>query len=275
MGKFYDCVPEELVPWIKRQEMFFVATAPLSGSGHVNLSPKGLRGTLHIVDKTRVWYEDLSGSGVETISHLRENGRITIMFCAFEGAARIVRLFGTGKRLSGSRAAIVMDVHKANSSCGYAVPLYTFKQDRSTLLKWSDKMEKLDEKFAEDKGYATGPIEELPVSPDDEANTRIYPERSMKWWWAKTNLRSIDGLPGLHTAHVADAIPKATVHLRGAGEPPSDGTVIVLGNRIPKETMRALLVPASREEVVRLVLAVTLGVLVVAVYVQVVVVPAC
>ncbi|TFK82479.1 hypothetical protein K466DRAFT_500243 [Polyporus arcularius HHB13444] len=263
MGKFYDCVPEELVPWIKRQQMFFVATAPLSASGHVNLSPKGLRGTLHIVDKTRVWYEDLSGSGVETISHLRENGRITIIFCAFEGAARIVRLFGIGKvfefgtpeyfelippeqRLSGSRAAIVVDVHKANSSCGYAVPLYTFKQDRSTLLKWSDKI------------------------LGDDTNTRVYPERSMKWWWAKTNLHSIDGLPGLHSAHITDAVPRATVHLEGAGEPPSDGTVVVLGNRIPKETMRALLVPASREEVVRLVLAVTLGVTVAAVYVQVV-----
>ena len=64
MVKWWDCVPQELVPWIKKQEMFFVATAPLSGSGHVNLSPKGLRGTLHVVDKTRVWYEDLSGSGM-------------------------------------------------------------------------------------------------------------------------------------------------------------------------------------------------------------------
>ncbi len=150
------------------------------------------------------------------------------------------------------------------------MPLYTFKQDRSTLLKWSDKMEKLDEKFAEDEGSTDGPTEELPVRLGDETNTRVYPERSMKWWWAKTNLHSIDGLPGLHSAHITDAVPRATVHLEGAGEPPSDGTVVVLGNRIPKETMRALLVPASREEVVRLVLAVTLGVTVAAVYVQVV-----
>jgi len=114
MGAFYDEIPSFLVPWINAQKIFWVATAPLSEDGHVNVSPKGFENTMHVVLKevdtdgekkatsNAVWYEDLTGSGVETISHLRENGRITIMFTAFEGPPRIVRLFGTGTVVSPS-----------------------------------------------------------------------------------------------------------------------------------------------------------------------------
>jgi len=117
MVQFYDEIPAFIIPWIQQQKMFWVATAPLSQSGHVNLSPKGFGGTFHIMDQKSVWYEDMSGSGefiqalavlfcpsnvdilqgIETVSHVRENGRLTIMFCAFEGPPRIVRLFGTGQ----------------------------------------------------------------------------------------------------------------------------------------------------------------------------------
>ncbi len=113
MGKFYDEIPGYAMAMIKKQHMFWVATAPLSADGHVNVSSKGVEGTFHIIDSHTVWYEDLSGSGepthlpfpteplslssgVETISHLRENGRITILFNAFEGPPSIVRLFGRG-----------------------------------------------------------------------------------------------------------------------------------------------------------------------------------
>lgn len=116
MGQFYTEIPSFLIPWIKQQKMFWVATAPLSETGHVNVSPKGFNGTFHIVDQNKVWYEDMSGSGMttfscanlyirahligslgaETVAHLRENKRITVMFNAFEGPPRIVRLFGTG-----------------------------------------------------------------------------------------------------------------------------------------------------------------------------------
>ena len=132
-------------------------------------------------------------------------------------------------------------------------------------------MEKLDESFAHDQDTSAGPTEELPVSFEDATRKQVYPQRSMKWWWAKMNLRSMDGLLGLHTAHITQVVPvpKASVHPVGALEPPSDGTVVVLGNRVPRETMRALLVPASREEMVRLVLAVTFGVMLAAMYVQV------
>ena len=136
MGKFYDTIPQELTPWILKQEIFWVATAPLSPEAHVNVSPKGVRDSFHVLSPTRVWYQDLSGSGVETISHLRENGRITLMFSAFDGPPRIVRLFGVGSvhefgtpeyeelippenRRPGSRAAIVIDVHKVGSVSGF------------------------------------------------------------------------------------------------------------------------------------------------------------
>lgn len=116
MGKFFDEIPEFLVSWIQKQQVFYVASAPLDANGHVNVSTKGCDGAFHIVNARKVWYEDLTGSGmpsiavayrlilstvlgVETISHLRENGRITILFNAFEGPPRIVRLFGKGNHV--------------------------------------------------------------------------------------------------------------------------------------------------------------------------------
>jgi hypothetical protein len=99
MGKYYDSIPSFLNTWLTNQKIFWVATAPLSESGLVSVSPKGVEGTFHIVNENRVWYEDLTGSGVETVSHVRENGRITILFNAFEGPPRIVRLYGRGRVL--------------------------------------------------------------------------------------------------------------------------------------------------------------------------------
>src|SRR5207302_1320069 len=96
MGKVHDGISAELQAFLERQAMFFVATAPLAADGRVNVSPKGLEGTFAVLDSERVAYLDLTGSGIETIAHLRDNGRITLMFCAFDGPARIVRLSGTG-----------------------------------------------------------------------------------------------------------------------------------------------------------------------------------
>ena len=114
MAKYWECLQPNLIAWIIAQKLFWVATSPLSPDGHVNVSPKGVAGTFHVIDERRVWYEDLTGSGtnirlistseahgdtisgIETISHIRENGRITIMFNAFDGAPQIVRLFGKG-----------------------------------------------------------------------------------------------------------------------------------------------------------------------------------
>lgn len=182
MGVFYETIPDTLREWILQQNVFWVATAPLSGAGHVNVSPKGYslrplrsleRHSLMIscsgkyfgvLDEKTFWYHDLTGSGNETLAHLHEpgNSRITIMFNAFEGAPKIVRLWGKGRALEtgtppfekfieeqhvetlpGTRSIIIVDIHQVGSSCGFSVPFYEFKDFRPTL---NDHFEKLTNK---------------------------------------------------------------------------------------------------------------------------------
>jgi hypothetical protein len=147
MGRQYDSLTEAVGEWIARQPMFFVATAPLAADGHVNVSPKGLAGTFVVLGEHRVAYLDLTGSGIETVAHVRENGRITLMFCAFDGPARIVRLSGRGgvvtcdeptfadlaapfPTLPGARAVITVDVDRVADSCGYGVPRRSLLEQR-------------------------------------------------------------------------------------------------------------------------------------------------
>lgn len=151
MGKVHDGIGPELRAFLERQPMFFVATAPLSREGHVNVSPKGLAGTFTILDPHHVAYLDLTGSGIETVAHVRENERITLMFCAFDGPARVVRLSGRGSvvtcdeqgyaelaerfpALPGARAVISVDVDRVADSCGYGVPRMTVVEQRDRLL---------------------------------------------------------------------------------------------------------------------------------------------
>lgn len=152
MAKAYETITEPMRRLIDSAVVFFVATAP-STAGHVNLSPKGYD-TFTILDDRRVAYLDLTGSGAETIAHLQENGRITVMFCAFDGAPNIVRLYGTGTviypddarfpelaaqwpPMAGTRAIIVVDVERTSSSCGYAVPRMDLVEDRDDLAAWA------------------------------------------------------------------------------------------------------------------------------------------
>ena len=154
MAKVHDGISAELQAFLERQPMFFVATAPLAGDGHVNVSPKGLDGTFAVLDARRVAYLDLTGSGIETIAHLRENGRISLMFCAFDGPARIVRLAGRGEVVTcdepgfaeravrfpphpGARAVIEVELDRVSDSCGYGVPHMTFVEQRRRLLEWA------------------------------------------------------------------------------------------------------------------------------------------
>lgn len=150
--KLHDSITDDLKQWIERQRVFFVASAPLSDRGRVNLSPKGYD-ALRIVDDKTLCYMDMSGSGNETSAHVQENGRITIMFCAFEGGPRILRLYGQGEvllpdnpkwetyistyfkddRLPGTRQIIVNHVDRIQTSCGYGVPFMDFKENRETL----------------------------------------------------------------------------------------------------------------------------------------------
>ncbi|KAG9077455.1 hypothetical protein FS749_010649 [Ceratobasidium sp. UAMH 11750] len=231
MGKFFDTIPSELIPWVEEQRCFWVATAPLSAKGHVNISPKGMAGTFKILDEKTFFYQDLTGSGVETASHLRENGRITVLFNAFEGPPRIMRLFGTGKvheigsprynelipveeRLPGSRAAVVVDVHKVGTSCGWSVPLYKLEGDRQVLGKWSGSLEESDEKFAaeQDNLDQATPISHLlfTQSPENPKKDIRHP-KGQKQYWAEANVRSIDGLPGLGFCRDLAGLPRTPV----------------------------------------------------------------
>jgi hypothetical protein len=146
---------EEQEKFIRAQKMFFVASAPLDGTGHVNVSPKGLD-TFRILGPTKVAYLDLTGSGVETIAHLRENGRIVLMFCAFQGPPNILRLHGRGRVVEPSsaefgelaalfpmymstRSIIVVEVSLVSDSCGYGVPLMQYEGERSQMHDWARK----------------------------------------------------------------------------------------------------------------------------------------
>ena len=144
MGKLFDEIDEKLAAWIGRQRLFFVATAPSEG-GHVNVSPKGPIGTLRIVDGRTVEYVDHVGSGAETAAHLRENGRVCVMLCAFEGPPRIVRLHGHGEVIAaddpadGVRAVVRIHVDRIADSCGYGVPLMDFVGERPQRELWLER----------------------------------------------------------------------------------------------------------------------------------------
>jgi hypothetical protein len=149
MARVYDEITDHLRGWVGRQSMFFVATAPLAGDGHVNVSPKGPIGSLRVLGPHRVAYLDIGGSGAETIAHLRENGRIVLMLCAFDGPPRIVRFHGSGEALmpgdprfselleeagfedpslpEARRSIVDVDVTRVSDSCGYGVPLMSFE----------------------------------------------------------------------------------------------------------------------------------------------------
>jgi hypothetical protein len=152
MGRQYDTIDEHLAGWIARQSVFFVASAPLAPDGHVNVSPKGPIGSLRVLGPTTIAYLDIYGSGAETIAHLRENGRIVVMLCAFSGPPRILRLHGHGELLrpgddgfealleqaafedpsipEARRAIVRVEVSRIADSCGYGVPLLEYEGQR-------------------------------------------------------------------------------------------------------------------------------------------------
>jgi len=182
MGKIHEAIDGRLRAFIEAQPMFFVATAPSGSGGHINLSPKGMTGTFAVLGPRRVGYLDYLGSGAETIAHLRDNGRVVIMFCAFAGPPNVVRLHGTGRailpadpdhdgllaafpgaRTHGLRSIIDVTVERISDSCGFAVPLMDYVGDRDLLAEWAGR--RTDADLA------------------DYANTR--------------NAHSIDGLPAL------------------------------------------------------------------------------
>lgn len=152
--KVYDTLDDRIISFIEKQKMFFVATAPLTADGHVNLSPKGYD-AFKVIDDTTVAWLDLGGSGIETQAHVQENGRITIMFCAFEGPANILRLYGKGEVInphhadwhemlalfpgfSRARGIFKVKLTRIQDSCGWGVPFYEFKGERDQLTRYVD-----------------------------------------------------------------------------------------------------------------------------------------
>jgi hypothetical protein len=186
MGKIYDRIDGRLRSFIERQPLFFVASAPLTADGHVNLSPKGRAGTLTVLDERRVAYLDFGGSHAETIAHLRENGRITLMWCAFDGPPKIVRVHGRGEPIfrddprwgglvgrfgsaaggQGLRAIIVVTAKLISDTCGFAVPLMDYRSDRTLHAEHFGR--KSDAEFAtycEAKEYNGTSMDGLPALP--------------------------------------------------------------------------------------------------------------
>jgi hypothetical protein len=155
MGKVYDAIDPDLRAWLLSQHVFFVGTAPLDEDGHVNISPKGFAGSFAVLGPREVAYLDHTGSGIETIAHLRENGRVCVMFCAFDGRPKIVRLHGRGTSIAAGdpgfgelaaqfpqplpralRSIIRVVVDRVSDSCGFGVPLMDYRGDRDTMEKW-------------------------------------------------------------------------------------------------------------------------------------------
>lgn len=182
MGRTYEQIDDRLASWLESQPVFFVATAPLARDGLINCSPKGNREEFKVLGGRRVAYLDQTGSGIETIAHVQDNGRIVVMFCAFEGRPRIVRLHGDAEVVgpgdpgfavlaprfpgwegAGVRAIVVVEVRRIADSCGYGVPLMPFERHRPEMDEWSDR-----------KGRA-----------------------GIEAYWAEKNARSIDALDGL------------------------------------------------------------------------------
>ncbi len=189
MATVFDGIDETMAHWLHTQPVFFVATAPRADDGLVNLSPKGTLGTSRVLDNHTFAYLDITGSGIETVAHLQENGRICVMFCAFDGKPRIVRLHGRGSVVAlgsdefeqilpafGSegeerrrylRGIIRVDVSRVSDSCGYSVPKMHLREERPALdAVWRSR--------------------------DDETIAAYHRER---------NAASLDGLPGLTTPH--------------------------------------------------------------------------
>jgi predicted pyridoxine 5'-phosphate oxidase superfamily flavin-nucleotide-binding protein len=156
MSQIYEAITPRLRRFIETQHVFFVASAPDGPGGHVNVSPKGVAGMFRVVDERTVAYLDLTASGAETIAHLRQNGRITVMFCSFDRSPKILRLHGHGRSIGrddpafgrwaagfpdtiAARAVIVVDVERVADSCGYGVPLMEFAGEREMLVPHQER----------------------------------------------------------------------------------------------------------------------------------------
>ncbi|KAF8680200.1 Pyridoxamine 5'-phosphate oxidase [Rhizoctonia solani] len=206
MGKFYDSIPESFIPWINEQHCFWVATAPISANGHVNVSPKGMTGTFKLLGPNACFYQDLSGSG--KISPLGDSPLRRIVHEL--GSPRYEELIPLSDRLPGSRAAIEVQIHKVGSSCGYSVPFYEYTGERTLLCDVMRPREQRDADGSDVKlisTIATDPFAHLKPTPAYPLSEDLVPEKSLRKYWAVKNIRSIDGVPGLHLGRIFAGLP--------------------------------------------------------------------
>jgi predicted pyridoxine 5'-phosphate oxidase superfamily flavin-nucleotide-binding protein len=206
VGRVYDVIDTATRQWLTKQPMFFVATAPNDLDGHVNLSPKGAAGAFRVLGPTTVAYVDLVGSGVETVAHLRENGRIALMFCAFTGPPKIIRLHGQGRVVRQddpefarllpefpldydarmlARGIVVVKTTRISDSCGFVVPRMELVAERDQLMRWGEQQR--------------------------AKNGETWKERYV----AANNARSIDSLPGFDPTEEFAADEARAVSSRG------------------------------------------------------------
>ncbi|MFC5803737.1 pyridoxamine 5'-phosphate oxidase family protein [Streptomyces formicae] len=185
MGQTYERIEGRVRSFIEEQPVFFTATAPLAADGHVNLSPKGRKGTLVVVDELTLAYLDFGGSGAETIAHVRENGRITLMWCAFSGPPKVLRVHGQGEAVfrddprweeyvryfagadgAAARAVIVVRARRISDACGFAVPFMDYREERTQHAEHFGR--KTDEEFAAycaKKPHVGASLDGLPALP--------------------------------------------------------------------------------------------------------------
>ncbi|GAB1525879.1 hypothetical protein RhiTH_009045 [Rhizoctonia solani] len=201
MGKFFDVIPDNLIPWIQEQRCFWVATAPLSANGHINISPKGVLGTFKIIDNKTFFWQDLTGSG--QVHEL--------------GSPRYNELIPPEERIVGSRAAVVVNVHKVGSSCGYSVPLYEPAGERTLLQRIAAPLEEADRYFANNRGgskefEATSTLSHFDFIPSESDPSKDdHTPKGIKDYWSKHNIRSIDGLPAMVYSRKLAGLPPEAV----------------------------------------------------------------
>jgi len=251
MSKLLEKIDDRLAEFIGKQHVFFVATAPIGPAGHVNVSPKGGE-AFRVLGAMEVAYQDYTGSGAETVAHLRENGRIAIMFCAFEGPPMIVRLHGHGQAITpddsrfaglaarfppnpGTRALIHVTVTRVSSSCGFSVPFYEYQGPRELLDAWARQQgqEKLE---AYRKNKNEWSIDHLPAFCP--ASERSLPPRHFLLFYEKAPGYAEAQQPweAEHRRHVEAALRDGRVLLAGSLDNPSDGSaLLVFRAQDPKE----------------------------------------
>ena len=187
MGQTYERIDDTVRTFIEAQHVFFTATAPLAADGHVNLSPKGLDGSFAVLDDMTLAYLDLGGSGAETIAHLRENGRITLMWCAFEGPPKVLRVHGHGEPVfrddprwadllphfapalrtrTDLRAVVLVRARRISDACGFAVPLMGFEEDRTLhTRRFARETHASFSAYCEKKDHVATSLDGLPALP--------------------------------------------------------------------------------------------------------------